>query len=72
MDFPSGPLSRSYTVSHVLYKEQIKHLKARGLWPFPDTEAAAAAVYDPFAGIDDERSDEEEVEEEEEGGDAPG
>lgn len=49
-----------FTIKHVLYKEQIKHLKTRGLWPFAEEDTKTAAVYDPLAGIDDESGDSEE------------
>ncbi len=31
-----------YSVEHVLYKEQVKHLKALGLWAFPDAASRSA------------------------------
>lgn len=52
----------NFTVRSVLYKDQVKHLKSAGLWPFA-VEEVKEAPYDPFAGIDDGSEEEEEEEE---------
>jgi hypothetical protein len=53
---------RGFAVSHVLYKEQIKHLVAVGKWPFAEVPGARKAVeYDPYAGLDDDASGDEAV-----------
>jgi hypothetical protein len=41
VDGDVGGDRRMYSVQHVLYKEQIRHLKSAGKWPFPDVATAA-------------------------------
>ena len=42
-----------HLISHILYKEQVKHLKAKGLWPDEDPE------FSKGSGADTEGDDEE-------------
>ena len=39
-----------YRVEHILNKEQIKHLKKRGLWPEPDAFGGALPLAGPGSG----------------------
>ncbi|KAG1688049.1 hypothetical protein DVH05_007567 [Phytophthora capsici] len=56
-------------VEHILYKEQIKNLKRKDLWPaaFDDSSAGPAWSQGDIADGDEEQKGEAEVEEEEEG-----
>ena len=46
-----------FIVRAVLYKDQIRHLKTAGLWPFADDVTKTTLhAYDPYAGIDDSAS----------------
>lgn len=46
-----------FIVRAVLYKDQIRHLKTAGMWPFADDVTKSALhAYDPYAGIDDSAS----------------
>ena len=48
-----------YIISHILYKDQVKHLKSKDLWPTDDTE---------FLGDADGTSDEDDAPKEEDDG----
>ena len=45
-----------YMISHILYKEQVKHLKSKGLWPKDDPEFSSAPGED-FEQINTEEKD---------------
>jgi probable RNA-binding protein EIF1AD len=49
-----------YIVTHILYKDQVKHLKSKGLWPINDPEFSSH-------GNDDNTSDLGDVQENEDG-----
>ena len=59
-----------YIISHILYKDQVKHLQSKGLWPTNDAEfttGTARGAVDDGADADDSNNDTSAVEEHDDG-----
>lgn len=54
IDSSSGGGGFRYAITHILYKDQVKHIKSKGLWPsdpfFTDDDHGVSAASSPIGG----------------------
>ncbi|KAL7521318.1 hypothetical protein ACHAWX_005992 [Stephanocyclus meneghinianus] len=53
-----------YVITHILYKDQVKHIKSKGLWPldpfFSDSDAASSSEPQQRVDLEDENQNDDE------------